>query len=411
MSGHRATDETSPGSAPVAERSVSKTDEEKIDSAVKWLIGSFGTVSAVLAGLGAVNGGLERMLRNHPVGSLFAFTFTSLAIGLAVMAQSAFYDEPGEDGGPWGLWAWLFASRKRLIALSALSFMIGLVLVTWWAVITPSSREQPTVTARFATQEGLSLVGSVKASGIKSDEIVTISVDGLTREDNGELRFVDSIFDSDLGPNPAGILDVPLDVAVPTGRFELVGVSARFAEEASQKCRKDDPNEGCVVLRVPNVSLRPQLSATWQGTAPDALVLALGINADGLTVDDAVAVVVEGKRPRGSTKRLFSAMFSPDSRGRLDTIVEMPAPAEVTIVCAKAVTRSASDSSEAATSPPPTSSPPLPNRCEPVASAPWIEIRVPRSARRHPNEGPNSRRGRSDDSSGTFRDERTADDQ
>lgn len=64
--------------------------EERLDSAATWLVGSFGTVTTLLAALGAVNGGIERMLRNHQGKSSSAFVLLAAAISFGVLAKVLF---------------------------------------------------------------------------------------------------------------------------------------------------------------------------------------------------------------------------------------------------------------------------------------------------------------------------------
>lgn len=307
-------------------------EAKELDAAVTWLIGSFATVTAVLAGLGAVNGGLERMLRNHPWQARIAFGLTSLAIALAVMARSSFSRSTpaflrhrlllGNDPPR--------STQRRLVVLSALAFAIGLLWATWNAVATPGDTGRPSITAKFDTEEGLRLEGLVRASGLKSDQEVTVVVDGLI-PNYKPIR----LYESHIGPDPAGVVELNLSVPLSPGSYKYVGVGAFRGREGDSKCGAN--NQGCLLLRVPPVSARPQLSAAWKGATQPNPTLLIDVSARDLRTDKAIWIRVVRSLAKDVNHLLYSSFLSPNSRGEVEGSLELPIPRNISEICAAAI--------------------------------------------------------------------------
>src|SRR5262249_15519845 len=113
---------------------------------------------------GAVSGGLTRMLRNYPILSLSAAILISLAIGFGIGAKVAI---AGNQSG------WLPYS---LLGSGSACFVAGLICATAAATQAPHGLERPQITASLSDQNGLSLVGDVKAEDLQWGDFVEVAV-------------------------------------------------------------------------------------------------------------------------------------------------------------------------------------------------------------------------------------------
>src|ERR687895_2942730 len=86
---------------------------------------------------------------------------------------------------------------------------------------------------------------------------------------------------------------------------------------------------GCIIVDLPEPSVRPQLSATWQGR-----VLVLRLRASNTR--DPVSLRVVG-RAKAGLSQLAASLHQPDRRGSMDTTVRLPVRSVLRRVCAEAV--------------------------------------------------------------------------
>jgi hypothetical protein len=158
---------------------------------------------------------MERMLRNYKVPALIAFLFTVSAIPLAVLAL-------GEER----------RRQRLLLILRVLVFAVGLVTVTYTAVITPSVEERPSIVATLKNDGGPVVEVAIKASSVKATAHVYTVIQGLVERHDGSTTAYDrrDVYRSRTGPDAAGIVDLSLHVPLAAGSYDDVAVSAWVGE-------------------------------------------------------------------------------------------------------------------------------------------------------------------------------------
>ena len=234
-----------------AEDAAATSREDDLNKAAAWLAAGFATLTAAFTALGAVGGGLERMLLNYFPAALVALIGTIGGVLLAVAAYLA-KDEKG---------------KRRRLRWALVLFSIGVVTGIVAAARTPSTREQPFIAAKLSVgTDGAPWVleATVKAAGMRSHEKVKVVVDGLDGyqpvEPGGRL------YTGEVGPDRGGLVDLTFTVPVPINTFEQIGVAAGvgnlrdkcFEEEeepgaapATPSPEEEAPEKACVVLVVP----------------------------------------------------------------------------------------------------------------------------------------------------------------
>jgi hypothetical protein len=297
--------------------------DDGLDRQATWLAGSFATITAILAALGAVNGGMERMLRNYKTLALVAFLFTVSAIPLAVLAL-------GER-----------RRRQRfLLILSVFVFAVGLVTVTYTAVITPSVEERPSIVATLKNEGGGPVVEvTIKASSVKATAHVYTVIQGLVEQQSGPTTTYHprDLYRSRTGPDAAGVVDLSLHVPLAAGSYDDVAVSA-WVGEAPQPCTLDKVIDGCVTLRMPQAVARPQLSASWQKAGTPGQTLTVRIKARDIRADRAVSLRVIAASAHAVKKSLYFSFLAPDPNGTVDSTAEIPVSAHFDRVCVATAT-------------------------------------------------------------------------
>jgi hypothetical protein len=289
-------------------------------------LGGLATVTAgvsVLSGaLGAavLTGVLERAPRNHPELMGAAFVAAAAAGLLWTVAAIA----PGTPQG-----------TLKVLAALALTGSVALALIV--VVMSYSENEKPSISADV-NGDG-TLTGSVKISGLKSDEAVGIRVEGLQESKKSPSGWAARIlYEAALGPNASGTVDHPIRLAIAPGFYELIRVRATSADDYAV-CPPDriDPNEplkrrigtGCLVLTLAPLPAAPRVSAAWVNSTDDSkLGVKATVQADNTPHRVAVDVIANAD---GAS--LARALLLPDSKGKLDSTVEVPVTATTRSVC------------------------------------------------------------------------------
>jgi hypothetical protein len=225
------------------------------------------------------------------------------------------------------------------VALSLAGIVIGFVA----AVSTANDTEQPSVTLKL-NDETLTATGSAKVANLSSSERLAVFVDGLQLTKDGRYSPT-NLTQAFVGPNGDGEASQELEVHVPPGRYDALGVRA-FTGESPQRCGKyargsrggDGSGTGCVVIRLPTRLARPQLTATWIGKSLGRTVK-LGLTIPAATAGGTGGVpfglLVVGRR--GNRKlRLYRAIVSPAARGATGRELELPVEKGLQLVCAQA---------------------------------------------------------------------------
>jgi hypothetical protein len=326
-----------------------------------------------------VTGVSGRVLRNAPDQFRLAVIFVLVAsILLAVSAL------PNTSG--------LHDLAFALAGLGVL--LVGLLLGVAAAAKSASIAERPAVTAELV-DDGLHLKVKATAANRASDTRLVILIDGLTVEKRGATTtFAQQNLDQTyVGPDGEGKFDVPVDMRIPAGRFDAVGIrswterdpkSGTGGETQDRPCRSypseissltnrrdrrglSEAGTGCLILPLPHIPVSPRLSLTWAGEGNKAERLLLGVATDNAPTrrnderacpeaepactpgEGAVRVAVQIKGElRGSaaaadeqsrrpaTRLLYRALLRPDGNGHLAFAAQLPIADKFRRICAEA---------------------------------------------------------------------------
>jgi hypothetical protein len=321
--------ETNP---PVVNASSPVTDGTSLDNTATILVGGFTALAAALTAFGAVSGGLTRMLRNYPGLSLTAAILISLAIGFGIAAKTAI------SGGKTRL-------AQKLIILGVLSFVGGLGFATGAATQAPSGLERPEITARLSYEDGLTLVGEVKASDLRWTDFVEVTVLAakLTVDKPGEIdwRSQHFLYVSHTGPDTDGKVDitfhVPIRVEESWNVLQVTGVIAQ-RPTGFPNCVPNAPASlACMAIRLP-IPHRPQVVATWSTTGGHP-TLTVTTKAYDLPATEEMQTTVVTRSSKRTTV-ISQAVISPDNRGSVVHSEVLPVARGSNIVCVIAERRS-----------------------------------------------------------------------
>lgn len=294
---------------------------ERLDTAAKVVFGSFATVTTVLAALGATNGGMERMLRNHVLLSFVAFGLLALSIGLAVIALA------------------LRSLKAREWALTAAGvvFAVGLVAAVTAAVNTPSTAERPRITASFAHDPVLGMVlhASVDAQGVDAFTEVGIVVDGVQARPDGTYSGVSSLYSGGVGADGSGVVDAELEVPVALGAdYSHVAIAAtewvEGQEVTGNRCAHTNAIEGCLIVALPYTTPRPLLTATMSRHG----MLSLTLEEQGVPGNQSVVLNVYRD---GEREPIYEALVPPTTRGDIELKVDVPVGSTASSYCVAAL--------------------------------------------------------------------------
>ncbi len=328
--------------------------ENPKDKALAWLVGGFSLVTALLTTLSGTSGSLvDRLQRSHPLILFFCFAGLILAIALALM--SYLLDNWVKDLMRW---------------LGLVLFFVALLSLVLIATIQPIAPERATVRAAVTQGSGLTLEASAKASGLRSGQDVVVEVYGLVltgRDEDGQAVYTPELFyKSRTGPDRGGNVDLGFQVPIPSGRYNTLGIAASVDEDPGpcdfsviRGLAEELEQKGCVLLRLPPLARRPDVSATLSDVSGTRM-LSAEVNGQGLRAEEHVVVRVLGfswKPDRVIT--LYRASLGPNDDGTVTGKLEVPLPRHLATVCVEATARVAIPP---ATNETPDSSP-LPHRC------------------------------------------------
>jgi len=239
---------------------------------------------------------------------------------------------------------------RVLLGSASLLLAVGLVLITIPAIMVQASQERPSVSATLKSDPSLAVAATVKASGVPANQTVSVVIDEVKIGDStrGEHpHTVARLYSAQLGPDPSGEVDLSIEVPVPPGDYELIGIKATVIPSMqSGTTAGQDPSSGaaplagcvpgqvgCTLLRVPKAPKQPLLAASWDTTATDRPVLVIALSAKGLwPADEIVRLRVIGTPGAGGTgeSELYTAVYSADAKGSIDkTTINIPVDGSV----------------------------------------------------------------------------------
>ena len=172
--------------------------------AARFLLAALPALGALLTALAITGDLVGRMARNHPTATLAAFGCAALAVFLGAVA--AFVLREGS------------AAERRVLYLGLVVLGSGLVATVYAGVSTWGDRPQPSIT--ITPKRGTLVTVTVRASGLRSRDHLVVRVEQLSRTGvPGE-----ELYGASLGPSAKGEIDERVDVPVPPGDFDDLGV-------------------------------------------------------------------------------------------------------------------------------------------------------------------------------------------
>jgi hypothetical protein len=321
-------------------------------------------VAALTLGLGALvtalgtfslTGTVGRVLRNHP--EHFAAGLVLLLVGAALWTIAALPFTAGRVES---------ALTLAGVLLSVAGLVVGLLPGVWIA----NDIERPALTLEL-TDDGLRLEGKVEVANLSSDSRLVLIVDGLSTESGGGRYDEVTIHQLFVGPDSDGNVDQPIDLRLPAGLFDAVGIrSWTEPPEGDRPCETyarrvslegvKKAGTGCLILPLPPIPASPRLSMNWEGSAREAKRLKVIVATDnaptrlyaregacppassadrslcpteGRSVRVGLQVKAEARRGK---RLLYRAFLRPDARGHLRAEVSLPVPDRFERICAEA---------------------------------------------------------------------------
>jgi hypothetical protein len=239
-----------PGDKPKTEDPKKEAAAADLKETAKWLLGGFALLTATLTTLGAAQGGFERLLRNYTEVAIVSLGLGVISIALAAAA-----------------FLWTTLRRPRLLVASLILFTLALLMGVSAAVLTPSTREQPFVSAKITSSAtGTILQATVKAAGLRSDENLRIVIHQLVVDAEGYETQGNPLYEADIGPDPGGKVDTVIEIPVEPERYTAVDVVAGIAGNLGATCFDPNPEAGCLVVNLP----RPTPSPSPSPSPPEA---------------------------------------------------------------------------------------------------------------------------------------------
>jgi len=355
----------------------------KLDKLAKTLAGGYVFVAFILTLIGGLQGGLERLLINHPWQ--FVIGLLLLGAGVAIAFVDAYLipgDQPpeteetttadGDDGGPrrqprelhiWKLRArWTAVLRVVLMGAALAAFVVGLWLLVDLGTQSVSASERPAIsTTASVTADGSKIEGHVAAFGVKSSQWIYLTVNGFrlppSQESDGSLSSNETggkrihLYQTRAGPDRSGKVDVSFTIPVLFGRFSFVRVEAKRASNADDEtvnpCFLPEQGEGdqsrdqsCATVYSPQPQARPTLNATWEKGA-QTNTFSISVKATGADPNAVVLLVITNGVRGGPV--FYRSILTVSATGALDASAKVPVPVAERNVCVVATSISATD--------------------------------------------------------------------
>jgi hypothetical protein len=214
----------------------------------------------------------------------------------------------------------------------------GLLLVgIGWALVggirSAGQTERPSLQASLGA-DGTAVRARVAVANLDSHRTVKVVVDGLNVKGRG--WDVQNLARYYLGPDSEGKVALPVEVPVPAGRFDAVGVKAwtdtdDVCSTDYSKANATDAGSACIILYPHTQPSAPGLALRW---APGSS-RRVRVRVDAAHVRRRLVIVVAGQRRR-RTEQLYRAIGSADASGRYRADVTLPVGRRYRRVCALA---------------------------------------------------------------------------
>jgi hypothetical protein len=228
-------------------------------------------------------------------------------------------------------------------------FAFAGIIAVLAAVRTPADDEFPSIVAKLNTGDRSLLDVSIKGAGLTSNEDLDVQIDGASGRRQEDGVSLQRLYTTRLGPSPAGQVDSSVEVPMTPGAYDRIIIKAWVNNAPDCKpfveIEKESP-PGCLVVLVPSLANRPQLTATWGELSPRQEVLSVKLSGQELRVDKSIALNVVGTLRKGKSRQrtLAQSVLVPNSHGTLENSLKIPVAQDFAQVCIAAITVAAPDS-------------------------------------------------------------------
>jgi hypothetical protein len=285
-------------------------------SAAGFLLAALPALGALLTALAVTGDIVGRMARNHPIASFGAFGCAALAVFLGALAAFGLRQGSREE--------------RTVLYIGIVVLGAGLVFAVFAGVETWGDRMQPSITV--TPKRGSVVAVSVRGAGLNSRDHILLEVEQLLRGTH-TWRQGQPLYGASLGPDSSGDVNHTVDLSLPAGDFDDLGVRAWVGEEP-RPCYARGNTTGCVRVHIPRPQERPQLSAVWETfvRAPRILVR---LKARNLPQRPARAITLRayGIAPGLSRRILAEWSLAPDANGEFDRRVAIVVGRTFSDVC------------------------------------------------------------------------------
>lgn len=322
-------------------------DVGSTNSGAGYLLTGFTLIATAFTVVGVKTDELPNVWRNECFLSHLAITLVFVAVALGATAG-------------WVLTKNSTAERVCLIAGNIL-LGLGLIAAAWAGLELASDRSEPTITANPVPHGGQTkLEVTVENTKLRADQNLSVFVEPLfevEKEEGGlEYRIGRPFYSASLGPDDNGNVKRSVEVDIPTGKFEDVGV--RAVDDPEIDCYDAADTAGCAVVRVPQRTEEPQLTFRWKRSGRAGASLRVHVTALDIA-GPSLRFLARSVKPR--EKLLALANLAPDLHGDIKEAFSLPVKG-TRLVCI-----SASTTEHRLTCPP-----------QDPDSLSWARLRVPR---------------------------------
>jgi hypothetical protein len=246
----------------------------KLNRTQGTLVGVVALLQAVFTAASAINGGLAGLFINDKAKAVIGFGAIFLAILIAATLTVS-----GEK-------ATTAKARRRVTiagGTAVVLFMLGMVVTAYAAVVIPSRKSQPEISAVLHAGTPLILDGTVKANGIPRGVGLNVYVDGAY-EAKGQYFLTDpTLYQAHIGADPTGKVAHTFTVLIPTNTYDAIAIDAWAGSEtkcAPPPARSDrsSGHKGCIFMRIADVGGRKS-----KGLPRPQPINVPGVTVEGLT--------------------------------------------------------------------------------------------------------------------------------
>src|SRR5215210_3654458 len=294
--------------------------------AARFLLAALPALGALLTALAITGDLVGRMARNHPWATFGAFGCAALAVFLGALA--AFGLRAGSH------------EERRTLYLGLVVLGTGLVCTVYAGVRTWGDRPQPSLAV--TPKRGSLVTVSVRGTGLRASDRLVLEVEQLLRapDDRGTLEWKpgQELYGASLGPDGSGDVAQTVDVPLPAGDFDDVGVRAWVGDEPKD-CYGAGHSTGCVRVHVSRPQERPQLAVEWE-TFVRAPRVVIRLKARNLPLRPSRSMTLRayGTSPGQPSRVLAEWSLAPDADGTFDRHVAVVVGHGFTDVCVVAST-------------------------------------------------------------------------